>query len=207
MATSAVAPPQPATRTPLTADDLLELEAEHGSRYELVRGELKERHGTSEEYEVPNAKHGLTAGNLFGELWSYTRDNNLGAMLIECGFILADEPRTVRIPDIAFLSTDRLPSEGLPAGYIRGAPDLAVEVVSPSDKAADLAQKVADYLDAGTRLVWVVEPHTRTVTVYKPGGDAQYLDASGTLDGGDVLPCLSLPVEGLFTDMPAVAPS
>ena len=92
----------------------------------------------------------------------------MGVVLVECGFVLSEDPSTVRIPDVSFVARANMPGDRLPSGYFRGGPDLAVEVVSPHDKARELAKKIADYLAAGTPQVWVVEPNTRTVAVYRP---------------------------------------
>jgi Uma2 family endonuclease len=104
----------------------------------------------------------------------------------------------VRAPDIAFVSTGRLPGGRLPQDFIRGAPDLAVEVLSPSDTGADVQRKLRDYLEGGGRLVWVIAPQARTVTVYRPDGSARLLREPEHLDGEDVLPGLRLPLAEVF---------
>jgi Uma2 family endonuclease len=118
--------------------------------------------------------------------------------MVEVGFRLTTDPDTVRAPDISFLGAERVPPGGVPRGYITGAPDLAVEVVSPDDTAAGIDAKVQEYLAHGSRLVLVVHPRTRTVTAYLPDGAARVLRAPDAIDGGDVLPGLSLPVDQLF---------
>ena len=199
MAVTLTAPPAPAVQAPLTPDDLLALEAEHGARYELVNGELKERNVTSPD-------HGVIALNFGSELRAFVRSQDLGVVMTGARFLLRDEPPLLRIPDAAFISRVNLPIGRLTGGHFQGAPDLAVEVVSPHDKASELAVKTADYLAAGTQQVWVVEPNTRTVTVYRPGGAARVYGAGDTLDGGDLLPDLALPVGDLF-DYGVAAPS
>ena len=141
---------------------------------------------------------GAASARIVSELDAHVRAGSLGVVLVECGFVLSDDPSTVRIPDVSFVARGHMPGDGLPRGYFRGGPDLAVEVVSPSDKAGELAVKTADYLTAGTQQVWIVEPNTRTVAVYKPGGAARVYGADDTLDGGDLLPGLALPVGELF---------
>ena len=197
MAVTLTAPPAPAARTTLTPDDLLVLEAEHGARYELVDGELQDRSALQGE-GMPSAEHGAASARIVSELVAHVRAGGLGVVLVECGFVLSEDRSTVRIPDVSFVARTQMPGDGLPSGYFRGGPDLAVEVISPSDKASDLAVKTADYLAAGTQQVWVVEPNTRTVTVYRPGGAARVYGADDTLDGGDLLPGLALPVGDLF---------
>ena len=197
MAVTLTAPPVPAARTTLTPDDLLALEAEHGARYELVNGELQDRSELQGE-GMPNAEHGAASARIVSELAAHVRAGGLGVVLVECGFVLSEDRSTVRIPDVSFVARANMPGDRLPSGYFRGGPDLAVEVVSPSDKAGELAVKIADYLAAGTQQVWIVEPTTRTVAVYRPGGAARVYGADDTLDGGDLLPGLALPVGDLF---------
>ena len=191
MAVTLTAPPAPAAQAPLTPDDLLALEAEHGASYELVNGELKER-------GMPNPEHALIGGRISLRLGSHIEGTDRGVILLDCSFTLQDDPARIRIPDISFIATAHIPEGGFRSSSIRGAPDLAVEVVSPTDKASELAVKTADYLAAGTQQVWVVEPNTRTVAVYRPGGAARVYSVDDTLDGGDLLPGLALPVGDLF---------
>ena len=191
MAVTLTAPPVPAVQAPLTPDDLLALEAEHGARYELVNGELKERNVTSPD-------HGVIALNFGSELRAFVRSHSLGVVMTGARFLLRDTPPLLRIPDTAFIFRTNLPTGRLRGGHFRGAPDLAIEVVSPNDKAGELILKTGDYLAAGTQQVWIVEPGTRTVAVYRPGGAARVYGADDTLDGGDLLPGLSLPVSALF---------
>jgi Uma2 family endonuclease len=99
---------------------------------------------------------------------------------------------------VAFVSTERLPEGRVPEAFLRGAPDLAVEVLSRSDNPVDVQQKIRDYLEAGARLVWVAAPQARTVTVYRPDGSARLLREPESLDGEDVLPGFSLPLVRLF---------
>ena len=197
MAVTLTAPPAPAARATLTPDDLLALEAEHDARYELVNGELQDRSELQGE-NMPNAEHGAASARIVSELAAHVRAGSLGVVLVECGFVLSEDPSTVRIPDVSFVARANMPGGGLPSGYFRGGPDLAVEVVSPHDKVGELAVKTADYLAAGTQQVWIVEPTTRTVVVYRPGGAARVYGVNDTLDGGDLLPDLALPVGDLF---------
>ena len=114
------------------------------------------------------------------------------------GFILERDPDIVRAPDAAFVASGRIPETGVPVGYWPFAPDLAVEVVSPSDRLADVHAKIVDYLAAGTRLVWLVEPETRMVHVYRSTRQVDVLGTDDALDGGDVLPGFRTPVQHLF---------
>ena len=115
----------------------------------------------------------------------------------ETGFVIASNPDTVRAPDAAFIRADRV-SDGLPQGFFPAAPDLAVEVLSPDDRASEVLAKVEDWLGAGCRAVWVVDPKTRTVAVYRATGEAVILKTTDTLTGGDILPGLEIPVGKIF---------
>jgi Uma2 family endonuclease len=181
-----------ATRTRLTADDLWRM-GEGDVRRELVDGEVI-------EMTPAGGVHGevlLKVGRRIGE---HVDARRLGKVVGgDVGFVLAlpSDPERVRAPDVAFISTERLP-EGLPQGFIAGAPDLAVEVLSPSDNPVEVQQKVRDYLEAGARLVWVLAPRARAATVYRPDGSARLVRAPESLDGEDVLPGLAIPLADLF---------
>ena len=115
----------------------------------------------------------------------------------ETGFRISQDPDTVRAPDAAFICAERAGSE-LPEGFFPGPPDLAVEVLSPNDRASEVIAKVRDWLDAGCRAVWVVDPKTRTVAVYHGNREAVLLQITDTLGGGDLLPGFVVPVADLF---------
>jgi Uma2 family endonuclease len=116
----------------------------------------------------------------------------------DCGFILSANPDTVRAPDAAFVRAERLPAGRVPRSFFPGAPDLAVEVVSPDDAAAEVRAKVGEYFAAGTQLVWVVYPDEREVYVYRSPVEIEVVGLGGTLEGHPVLPGLSLPVAEIF---------
>lgn len=116
----------------------------------------------------------------------------------ETGFRISRMPDTIRAPDFAFLRGERWESLERRDGYIEGAPDLAVEVVSPSDSSEEVHEKALEWLDAGVRLLWVLHPRTRTVTVYTPDWQARVLGPDEVLDGGDVVPGFSILVRALF---------
>ena len=105
---------------------------------------------------------------------------------------------TVRAPDVAFVARERYPN-GLPKEFVDGPPDIAVEVVSPSDTHAEVMVKVGEYLDAGARLVWVVSRGTRSVTVHRPDGTAHTLRGDDILSGEDVLPSFEIRVGELLS--------
>jgi Uma2 family endonuclease len=179
------------TQTHTTADELLTL-PDDGSRYELIRGELR---------RMPPAgiEHGAIAINIGVAVGQFVKTHGLGVVFgAETGFKLASDPDTVRAPDLAFVRRERIPQEGIPQGFWSGAPDLAVEVVSPSDTYTAVEEKVREWLDAGTRLVLVVNPRTRTVTVYASQTQVTRLIESDLLSGGEVLPGFSCRVAELF---------
>jgi len=117
----------------------------------------------------------------------------------ETGFLLARRPDTVRAPDVAFVSAERLEQARTTRGFFPGPPDLAVEVLSPTDRAGEVHAKVADYLAAGTRLVWVVEPGRHTIRVYRTLLAPKTVGQEATLDGEEVLPGFRLPVSAVFS--------
>jgi Uma2 family endonuclease len=177
-------------KTLLTAEELFRLSTT-GRRYELVKGEL---------FEMPPAggRHGNVVIQIGGMLNAYVRANQLGAVFAaETGFILRRNPDTVRAPDASFVSKERLPAGELPIGFMEMAPDLAVEVVSPSDTAREVREKVEDWLRAGTRLVWTI-PATRSVIVYRSLDDFQELSERDDLDGSQVVPGFTCHIRDLF---------
>ncbi len=112
-------------------------------------------------------------------------------MATEVGVVIDERGPTVLAPDVVFVSRDRL-SMPLPAGFLQTAPDLAVEIVSPGNTVSEVQEKVLMYMDAGTRMVWVVDPRSRTATVYRSRHDVEIVAEDEHLDGGDVLPGLRL---------------
>lgn len=173
----------------LTADDLWQMPGD-GRRYELVKGELV-------EITPVGPRHGWIVVRLAAQLNKYVEAHDLGYVMVEAGFCLECQPDTVRAPDIAFLTRERMPPEDH-EGFVPGAPDLAVEVVSPSERDTDIQDKVMDYLRLGTRLVWIVRPRQRTITVYRPDGTVQLLQETDILDGAEVLPGFRLPMREVF---------
>ena len=122
----------------------------------------------------------------------------LGRAYLAAGFVLAREPETVVVPDVAFVRAERLPAASARRGLLPLPPDLAVEVVAEADRPAAVAALVAKYLAAGVRLVWVAAPRERTVTVHAGGRVPLTYCVGGALDGGEVLPELRLPVADIF---------
>jgi len=171
-----------------TAEQLLR--AGDIGRCELVRGELR--------MMIPPAyEHGRITFRLGYRLGEYVEPRQLGTILAaETGFLLSRDPDTVRAPDLAFVRAER--GTGPEHGYFPGAPDLAVEVLSPDDRPGYVREKVAEWLEAGTRAVWVVDPGARTVTVHEPRRAPSVLGEADSLSGGDVLPGFELGVRHVF---------
>lgn len=174
-----------------TIEEYLTLPDDEGWRDELVRGRLVRE-------PIPGGEHGWIQVILASALHGHADAHGLGVVLVESGYVLAESPPTVRGPDVSFVSRERIPPEGVVRGHWRMAPDLAVEVVSPSNRLAEMQEKVLEYLDAGSRMVWVVDPRTRSITVYRSPAEIRLLRRGDTLDGGNVVPGFRLPVEELF---------
>jgi Uma2 family endonuclease len=176
----------------LTAEELLHLNLPN-KRAELVRGVLIVR-------EPAGYVHGDVAMRLGARIHAFVESHGLGRVFAaETGFTLQREPDTVRAPDVAFISRARLP-EPPPRGFAEMAPDLAIEVLSPDDRPAEVLEKVADWLKAGARLVWVVDPARRSARVYRADGGESVLGAAEALDGEDVLPAFVCPLGEIFPD-------
>jgi len=173
-------PPPPAV---ITADELLHVRIPD-KRVELVRGVLVVR-------EPAGLRHGRVAMDLARLLANHVDARGLGKVYAAAtGFTLARNPDTVRAPDIAFLRRDRIPDPE-PAGFPDRAPSLVAEVLSPGDRPGEVLAKVADWLSAGTELVWVIDPGARVARIYRDDGTEQILTADQTLDGEDVVPGFS----------------
>jgi Uma2 family endonuclease len=179
------------TERTYTLSEYEQLPEEDGTWIELVEGRLVRE-------PRPNAEHSWIATELAGRIREHVRKNRLGITLGEAGFLLADEPPTVRGPDVAFIARANLPRGGFPRPFWTVPPDLAVEIVSPSNTRAEIREKVLEYLAAGTRLVWVVEPRDRLVTTYSSRTDVRVQKGEDTLDGFDVLPGFRLRVADVF---------
>ena len=161
-----------------------------GWRMELVRGQVVR--------EPPAGfDHGDVAFGIGSLLRRFVDERSLGKVVgTDSGFVLFDEPPTVRAPDVAFVREDRLDFDR--TRFAPLAPDLAVEVLAPSNTMSEIHDKVLDYLDAGSSLVWVVDPFSRTITVYRSRDEIRLIAADSEIDGGDVLPGFRCRVSELF---------
>lgn len=163
--------------------------AEMDGRWELVEGELREMPPTG-------YPHGKASANATYAVMGHVRPRGLGDVLgAETGFRIARDPDTVLAPDLAFVSTGRIPADPTERAFLDLVPDLVVEVISPSDRAGEVAEKVGQWLSVGVRLVWVVYPQQRFVAVHTSAGVVHERDV---LTGGDVLPDLRIDVADLL---------
>lgn len=143
-------------------------------------------------------EHGEIVANVTRLLANFVKAQGLGRVTgAETGFQIGHDPDTVRAPDSAFIRADRVPAKR-PRGFFDGPPDLAVEVLSPNDRPGEVLAKVRDWLQAGCRAVWVVDPQTETVSVHRSRHETMVLGAGDTLAGGDLLPGFSVPVVEIF---------
>ena len=178
---------------PVTAEELLG-RPDDGFRYELVRGELR-------QMTPAGSEHGAIAFNLGRLLGNHVAQSGLGQVYAaETGFKITSNPDTVRAPDVAFIGRERVDAAGKVTGYWPGAPDLAVEVVSPNDVHTEVVEKALSWLEAGCRMVLVVDPGQRTVTVYHSLENIRILraEARDAIDGADVVPGWRLSLIELF---------
>lgn len=184
-----------AAKTPVTADELPVLSARLsalGKRTELVRGDLIVMAPAGGRHGQVAHKVGLFVGN-------HVLERNLGRVFAaETGFLLRRNPDTVRAPDVAFVAGERLGVEETPAGFLELASDLVVEVVSPGDSAVAVRDKVRDWLEGGTRLVWVLYPEPRSVVVHRQGHPAETFSEEDILDGAPVFEDFAVRVDELF---------
>ena len=175
----------------VTADELF-AKRKDGFRYELVKGELR-------KMSPAGSEHGAIIVNVTVLLGQHVKANKLGVCFgAETGFKMASDPDTVRAPDVAFVRRERVLESGIPKKFWPGAPDLAVEVLSPGDTLDEVEEKVEDWLAAGTRAVWIVSPKRRSVTVYRSMTEVTRLSEADELDGGDVVPGFRCKVSEIF---------
>lgn len=174
----------------MTADELLRVNIPDKST-ELVRGRLVVR-------EPPSTNHGRVQSNLNLLVAGFVRAHRLGAVFgQDTGFRIASDPDTVRAPDLAFVKRERV-SRIPPRGYAAMAPDLVAEILSPDDRPAEVLAKVAEWLETGVELAWVIDPERKMAQVYRAGGSVAVIGADGRLEGEDVLPGFSGALVDLF---------
>jgi Uma2 family endonuclease len=179
---------------PLTAELYARLPENETHRDELIRGVV------CVQEPLPAVSHGEIDGKIFNRLYNYVTTRALGKVLNNVGFLLERNPDTVRGPDVAFITNEHAAAIGS-STFVPGAPDLAVEVLSPSNTKKQMAEKVALYLRVGSRLVWTIHPRQRVVTIYRPQGEPTVLHVGDTLSGEQVVPGFEVPIADLFPSM------
>lgn len=172
-----------------TADQLLR--ASGLGRCELVAGDLR-------MMSPAGFRHGVVTARIAAAMASHVEARGLGTVLAaETGFVIAQDPDTVRAPDVAFVRAERL-TAGMPTGFFVGPPDLAVEVLSPNDRPGDTAARIDDWMRAGTQQVWVVDPESRTLVVHRQANELNAFAEHQSVSGDDVIPGFVLPLGRLF---------
>ena len=176
----------------MTADEFLMHSFPPGTRHELIRGEVR-------ELEMPGGRHGDVAMEAGFTIKSHVKAHRLGKVYAaETGFVIEHDPDTVRCPKVSFVRADRLHLIVDDEKFLPFAPDLAVEVASPSDRPGEIAEKTARWLAAGTRMVWNLYPKTITATVHRSGAEPRTFSAEKEIDGEDVMPGFRCRVGDLF---------
>jgi Uma2 family endonuclease len=184
-------PRAPNDDAPLSIEEFARLPEDPLYLYELVDGRLVRE-------PRPANDHGWLVIKLGHYLMQFVEERRSGFVTTESGYVLQPSRATVRGPDVAYVRRERAPDFPL-GGYPRIAPDLVAEVLSPSDRRHAMALKVAEYLDAGVRVVWLVDPRQQTVTVHRPEAAPRVLGIDDELDGHDALPEFRLPLAKLFS--------
>lgn len=184
-----------ATTTRYVTDEELVQAPRDGQKYERVDGEIR--------VSPAGFRHEGVAMALAARLWAFVAERKLGHVVgSSAGFRWpgrkADRPDNVRSPDVSFVAAGRFSDERWPIGFAELAPDLAVEVLSPHDNSRDVLEKVGEYLDAGTRLVWVIDPEKRTAVAYRSLAEVRVLGATDALDGEEVVPGFACPLRDVL---------
>ena len=175
----------------VSAEELLRL-PDDGNRYELVAGELR-------MMSPAGARHGRVAHNVALSLGTHVRHADLGVVFAaETGFLLSRDPDFVLAPDVAFVHSARLEQGAVDVSYLPLAPDLVGEVISPSDSFSGVEEKALTWLAAGTRMVLLIDPGTKTLHVYRALDNIAVLDENSSFDAGDVVPGWRFQVDELF---------
>ena len=170
----------------------LEREGAPEGRWELINGELV-------EMAAAGGRHGRVSVNLVLSVGSFVKTHRLGYVYdSSTGFVISEDPPTVRVPDVSFVRSERLPADFDDGGFLRVVPDLVIEVVSPFDRAVEVLAKVVMWLEAGAAAVWVVDAVAETITVYTSDAQPTVLSNDDVLDGGSILPGFAMPVREIF---------
>ena len=163
-----------------------------GSKEELVRGEIVMA-------PPPGFEHGLIQVGISALLHAHVSRHKLGRVVVESGLITQRDPDSDRGPDVSYWSKERLPFDQTPRGFADVAADLCLEVLSPDDRPGKLRETRTEYFTRGVRQVWVIDPKTRSVSVYRSVDDRDVIDEVGHLDGGEVVPGFRCAVADIFS--------
>ena len=176
----------------ITSAEQLFQAPDNGSRMELVRGVLV-------MMSPAGSEHGRIASRILVRLGSYVEANDLGeTFAAETGFLIEENPDTVRAPDAAYVSHEKLNAADHKSPYLALSPDLVVEVVSPNDSFSDVEAKAGQWLAAGTLVVLIADPKNETLRVYRSKSEIQVLHSGETFASGDVCENWQLPVDEVF---------
>ena len=184
-----------ATTSRFVTDEELLQAPRDGQKYERVDGEMR--------VSPAGARHEAVIVELTGRLWAFVTERRLGHVFgSSLGFRWPgrnpERPDNIRSPDVSFVAAGRFADGRPPVGFIPFAPDLAIEVLSPSDRRGDVLEKVGESLDAGARLVWVIDPEKRTAVVYRSLTDVRVIGEADALDGEDVIPGFACPLKDVL---------
>lgn len=175
----------------MTLEEYVNLpESNHAYRCELVRGMIVREPGVT-------FRHGRLQAKLIWRLKNWTQRSGHGEVLGECDYVISEDPGTVRIPDASVLLRSASP-EDIFCGRIHGAPDIAIEILSPSNTPQAMREKIADYLGAGALRVWIVDMKARTVAVYRADGGVALFEDGDRLEDTETLPGFYLEISTLF---------
>ena len=175
----------------ITAEEYMQLPDEDGFRHELINGEVI-------RMPVPGLPHARLQARLIWLLSQFVSGHELGEVFGELGFKLTLNPDTVLGPDVAFITKHRIDAAGNAEGFWSGPPDLAVEILSPSDRPGMVNARISSWFDYGVKQLWIVSPRKRTVTIYRSPSDSITFSDSDELQADDILPGFRLSLERIF---------
>ena len=182
-------------KTLLTADEFYDFCCKNDGRYELVRGEVV-------EMSPVNRAHGMASIRIGAHFFNFLSLNPMGEVFADTGYRLEQDPDTVRGPDVTFISRERLAGRNInEPGFHPGPPDIAIEVISPSNRPGEMRRKLREYFDSGVRRVWYVYPVSRSVAAHFPDGSVRHYAEDDTLEEPELLPGFTLPVRAIFTPL------
>ena len=182
----------------ITAEEFMQLPDEDGFRHELINGEVI-------RMPSPQFPHSRAASRLLIHLAQFVMEHELGEVFGEIGFKLTLNPDTVLAPDIAFIAKERLDAAGDTEGYWLGPPDLAVEVLSPSDRPSKVHKRIDSLFGYGVKQLWVVNPRKRSATIYRSPSDSITFSGSDDLEADDILPGFRLSLDRIFGPTPGIS--